>query len=551
MIALSLNGEVRAANRRFTELVGLSFQQIIGKKLNEFLDETGGQSAADLAEAMPRFLERRNWSGVVQVRLKSRNAVFYFDCVAHAMVRDDAVHGITVLARDVTALRRNEARFTELFESLQEGIYIVTPEDRIVDANPALVRILGYESKDELLARKVTDVFTDEALRDIVQAEVDRQPVVEGREITLIRKNGEPIICLNTAAAVRDNTGKVVRYQGALMDITGRREIERRLHKQQEFARRLVDSFPDLILVIDTDGKYTFVSPRCREVLGYEIEDTHEMQFGGRTHPDDLPALLALYSDILKGKQNFSSLEVRVRHKLGEWRRILFNFSPLFDENEKIEGVVLSGRDITELKRLGEQLIQSEKLAAIGQMLAGVAHELNNPLTAILGVTELVREREGLDESMKRQLDLTHRARVFASVADSEKAGGHQHRAGAHAAIARTFAAAERGGSQLPAGGKLAGRGRRREPVDSSVSEFAHQRGAGNSRNSRVGPDSDSRDQPRRQGDGHDPGRRDRHFAGRVGKNIRSFLYDQAAGWRHRAWAEYLHGDFARTWRND
>jgi len=76
---------------------------------------------------------------------------------------------------------------------------------------------------------------------------------------------------------------------------------------------------------------------------------------------------------------------------------------------EKIEGVVLSGRDVTDLKRLEEQLIQAEKLAAMGQMLAGVAHELNNPLTAILGVTELVREREGLDESMKRQLDLTHR----------------------------------------------------------------------------------------------------------------------------------------------
>jgi two-component system NtrC family sensor kinase len=409
LIALSLDGEIRAANRRFTELVGSSFQQIIGKKLSEFLDDTGGQSTADAAEGMPRFLERRNWSGVVQVRLKSRNAVFYFDCVAHAMVRENEVHGITVLARDVTALRRNEARFTELFESLQEGIYVVTPEDQIVDANPALVRILGYESKDELLARKVSEIFTDEALRTIVRAEVDRQPVVDGREITLIRKDGTPITCLNTAAAVRDNAGKIVRYQGALMDVTARREIEHRLHKEQEFARRLVDSFPDLILVIDTEGNYTFVSPRIREILGYEMEETRELQFGGRTHPDDLPALLSLYADILKGKQNFSSLEVRVRHKLGEWRRILFNFSPLFDEKGKIEGVVLSGRDITELKRLGEQLIQSEKLAAIGQMLAGVAHELNNPLTAILGVTELVREREGLDESMKRQLDLTHR----------------------------------------------------------------------------------------------------------------------------------------------
>jgi len=409
LIALSLDGEIRAANRRFTELVGLNFQQIIGKKLNEFLDETGGQSTADAAEAMPRFLERRNWSGIVQVRLKSRNAVFYFDCVAHAMVRDDAVHGITVLARDVTALRRNEARFTELFESLQEGIYITSADDRIIDANPALVRILGYDSKDDLLSHPVTDIFPDKILRAELRAEVDRQPILEGREITLLRKDGKPIICLNTAAAVRDATGKVVRYQGALMDVTSRREIERQLYKEQEFARRLVDSFPDLILVIDTEGKYTFVSPRCREVLGYELDDTHEMQFGGRTHPDDLPSLLALYADILKGKQSFSSLEVRVRHKLGEWRRILFNFSPLFDESGKIEGVVLSGRDITELKRLGEQLIQSEKLAAIGQMLAGVAHELNNPLTAILGVTELVREREGLDDSMKRQLDLTHR----------------------------------------------------------------------------------------------------------------------------------------------
>src|SRR5213083_2425583 len=65
LIALSLDGEIRAANRRFTELVGLSFQQIIGRKLNEFLDETGGQSTADATEAMPRFLERRNWSGIV------------------------------------------------------------------------------------------------------------------------------------------------------------------------------------------------------------------------------------------------------------------------------------------------------------------------------------------------------------------------------------------------------------------------------------------------------------------------------------------------------
>jgi PAS domain S-box-containing protein len=409
LIAITLDGEIRAANRSFAELVGATFQEIIGRHLTEFVEDGGGEGPNLLERHMPRFLESRHWAGVVQLRLKKRNTINYFDCVIHAMLRDDQVHGMTVLARDITASRRNEARFTELFETLQEGIYIVTPEDQILDVNPALVRILGYDTKAELLARKVSEVFPDESLRTMIRQEVDRQPVVEGREITLVRKDGIPITCLNTAAAVRDSSGKIVRYQGALMDVSARREMERRLHKQQEFARRLVDSFPDLILVLDTEAHYTFVSPRCREVLGYDLSDTEEMQFGGRTHPEDLPALMALYGDIVHGKQNFSSMEVRVRHKQGDWRRILFNFSPLFDESNKIEGVVLSGRDVTDLKRLEEQLIQAEKLAAMGQMLAGVAHELNNPLTAILGVTELVREREGLDDAMKRQLDLTHR----------------------------------------------------------------------------------------------------------------------------------------------
>jgi PAS domain S-box-containing protein len=409
LLALTLDGHIRAVNRSFSDLVNTPFQQIIGKPLSEFVQESTGEGEQLLKRAMPRFMERRQWSGVVQVRLKNQTSPFYFDCVAHAMMRDESVQGITLLARDVSALRKNETRFTELFESLQEGIYITTPDGSILDANPALVRMLGYESKEELLKRQVAEIFVDRAERKIIKDQVERQPMIQGREITLIRKDGTSIVCLNTAASVRDNSGRVVRYQGALMDITERREIEHRLHQQQEFARRLVDNFPDLILVLDTTAHYTFVSPRCEDILGYPVEEAQDMQFGGRTHPEDLPATLSVYKDILDGKQTFASLEIRVRHKLGDWRRIRFNVSPLCDEKGNIEGAVLSGRDVTDLKRLEEQLIQAEKLAAMGQMLAGVAHELNNPLTAILGVTELLRERAGTDESVKRQIELTHR----------------------------------------------------------------------------------------------------------------------------------------------
>jgi len=409
LLALSLDGQIRAVNRSFSDLVSSTFQELIGRPISDFVEEGSAEGSDLLRRAMPRFMERRQWSGVVQVRLKGQKALYYFDCVAHAMMRDGEVHGITVLGRDVSALRKNEARFTELFESLQEGIYITTPDGAILDVNPALVRMLGYDSKEEVLKRQVGEIFVDRAERKSVKEQVERQPMIQGREITLIRKDGSSIVCLNTAAAVRDNSGRVVRYQGALMDITERREMERRLHQQQEFARRLVDNFPDLILVLDTASRYTFVGPRCSEILGYEVREALNMELGGRTHPEDLPSVLSLYRDVLSGKQSFASVEIRVRHKSGEWRRIRFNVSPLSDEKGGIEGVVLSGRDVTDLKRLEEQLIQAEKLAAMGQMLAGVAHELNNPLTAILGVTELLRERVGTDDSIRRQLELTHR----------------------------------------------------------------------------------------------------------------------------------------------
>ncbi len=409
LLALSLDGEIRAANRSFADFVGQPFQQIIGLPLGTLISDENGISEDELKTGMARFLERRIWAGVVQVRLKKSGAVFFFDCVAHAMVRDDNVHGLTILARDITAQRRNEARFTELFETLQEGIYIVTSDDKILEVNPALVRMLGYHSREELLGKKVSEIFVDEEQRTLLTQEVNRQPAPEGREITLRRKDGQPLICLNTASAVRDNSGKIVRYQGALADITERRAIEKRLYQQQEFARRLVDSFPDLIFVVDTQRRYTFVSPRVTEVLGYDQKEAVGMTFGDRTHLDERAAVLAVFDDLLQGKRNFASIEMRVRHKLGDWRRLRFHFSPLFDEEGKIEGVVISGRDITELKRLEEQLIQAEKLAAMGQMLAGVAHELNNPLTAILGATELLRERVGVDDHSKRQLDMTHR----------------------------------------------------------------------------------------------------------------------------------------------
>jgi len=409
LLALSMDGEIRAANRSFVDLVGQPFQHVIGKNLSEFFEDAAGTSPDIFKNGQARFLDRRVWNGVVQARLTRTGSVFYFDCVAHAMLRENQVTGLTVLARDISSARRNEARFTELFETLQEGIYIATTEDVILEVNPALVKMLGYDSKEELLSKRVSEFVADEEQRAALIRDINRQPSPEGRELTLRRKDGQLLYCLNTATAVRDTSGKVIRYQGALVDITERRNIEKRLHKQQEFAHRLVESFPDLIFVIDLERRYTFVSPKVKDALGYDSAEALKLTFGDWTHPDDRRTLTAAFDDVVAGRKTFSSVEVQVRHKEGNWRRLRCHFSPLCDEKGKIEGVVISARDVTEVKRLEEQLIQAEKLAAMGQMLAGVAHELNNPLTAILGVSELLRDRQGVDENTKRQLEMAHR----------------------------------------------------------------------------------------------------------------------------------------------
>src|SRR6184192_204746 len=103
LLALSVEGKIRAVNRSFSDLVQTPFQEIIGRPISEFVEESNGEGPELLKRAMPRFLERRQWTGILQVRLKNQKSPFYFDCVAHAMLRDDQIHGITLLARDVSA----------------------------------------------------------------------------------------------------------------------------------------------------------------------------------------------------------------------------------------------------------------------------------------------------------------------------------------------------------------------------------------------------------------------------------------------------------------
>ena len=398
--AISLDGKLRTVNRRMAGLLGIPYNEVVGHKLDEFLDEPRLDGTN---HEFSRFLETRRWSGVVKVQLKASKRVLYFDCVLNAIVKNDEVVGASALARDVTEEREKERRFTELFETLQEGVYFCTPEGKLLDVNPAFVRILGYDDKAELLALDPNTLQSDPNQSALLGRSANDQGGVRAREITLRRKNGRLGIFQDTSRAVWDASGKIVRYQGTLVDVTERREMESALRRQEEFRRHLLESFPDLILVIDRAGKISFVSARIRDLLGFAPEDWLGKKLEDQPHRST--EMLDMMNDLLAGHKAFASCECPVQHEDGSWRNMRASAGPLFESEGRIIGVIVSLRDITLEKKLEQQIIQSERLAAMGQMIGGFAHELNNPLTSILGMSELLQD-SGAIESTRKQLEI-------------------------------------------------------------------------------------------------------------------------------------------------
>jgi PAS domain S-box-containing protein len=409
--AVSLDGTLRTVNKRVSELLELPYTAIVKQKFFDFIEEP---TRASVEAGLVRFVEKRHWSGTVRVRFKNNTRPLYFDCVLNAIVKSGEVVGVSVLGRDVTGQHEKELRFTELFETLQEGAYFSTPEGALLDANPALVKILGYATKEELLALDPVKLNVDPAEEPVLGRAPDDRGGVRAREIMLRKKDGTPAVFLESSRAVWDAAGKLIRYQGTLVDVTERRKLERQLLQQEEFRRRLLEGFPDLIAVVDLQERYTFVNSRVRDVLGYQPEDLLGKKISETQ--GHAPELVALYHDVASSTRIFGSAEYGTRHRDGSGRTMRASASQFFDADSKLAGVIISVHDITTEKKFEQQLVQSERLAAMGAMIGGVAHELNNPLTSILGVSELLQDSQTTDAAQKQIAILQQQARRAAEI---------------------------------------------------------------------------------------------------------------------------------------
>jgi PAS domain S-box-containing protein len=367
LFTLTSEGIVRVANLRLAEILGVTFQDLIGRPLGEFVESP---TLADAQRGLPELLKSGVWSGTISVWLKRDRAQRYFDCWLQAGVEAGST-SITGWARDVTRQQESEIRFKELFEAFSEGILFVTPAGHLLDANPALVRILGFNNKEEMQAFNFRDLYADPAARDEIIRELEAKGSVHEREIVMRRKDGKLIHCLTSGFAMRDASGRPVRLQGTLIDITQRREMERRLAEEQSFTRRLVAGFPDLVAVLDREGRFIYISDHVEAVLGWKAASYVGRLFAARANDEDRANLHAMFQRIVGGEDAVGQAEFRAPHADGTWRDLLLTARPFFDEEGKVCGLVTAAHDISERKRMEQALRESEERVRL--MIEGVS----------------------------------------------------------------------------------------------------------------------------------------------------------------------------------
>jgi PAS domain S-box-containing protein len=302
-------------------------------------------------------------------------------------------------------LVRTKEKYQHIFTNANDLIYIIDLEGYFLEANLAAREYIGYEPGKKIRLKDIIPpdkpeecVKIEEVLKQLLKEEI----ITSSFEIEILKQDGERAILETQGVLLKDSDGNPIAFQGISRDITERKRLERELTEAQKFLTGILEQMLDLVIVTDPHGIITFFNPGVKTVFRYEAEEMLGQPIW-KFYPKGKKEAKKIMAHLMR-EGKLANYELDLIDKEGKLIPLLISIVLLKDEKGEIIGTLGVAKDLTEKKALERQILQSEKLASIGRLTAGAAHEIFNPMQIILGISQLLMARKDLAENVVAQL---------------------------------------------------------------------------------------------------------------------------------------------------
>jgi len=303
---------------------------------------------------------------------------------------------------------REEKEKIQKYLDVADVIILVINSDMTVSlVNRNGCKVLGYD-EEEIVGNNWFDLFIPENDRERIK-DVFKKLMAGDIEPTkyyeneIITRDGERRTIAWHNSLIIDKTGHITGTLSSGEDITERKEAEIAIRESEERYRDLFENANDAIFIVDADLNYLDVNKKAVELLGYSRDEFRQMKILDIIPPEQVPKSQKEF-DKLKKKESYEKFFGRVRKKNGSWMDVEVSSSPIIKDNKLIGSRDIM-RDITERLKLEEQLMQAQKMEAVGQLAGGIAHDFNNILTAIMGYGNLLQMKMDKEDPMLHNVD--------------------------------------------------------------------------------------------------------------------------------------------------